>query len=298
VLIWQKLPQGWMAVDAARGRCVAGWGWHWYRPWLYPLYTPGGRQVLEAFPFDHPFHNGCFVGLHPVVHMGRHHNFWGTPPMRQPSDPLTEDLGRVSNASEPLLSARGGRELQAELDLHWLGCDGTLLLREHRSIHIESDHLENRVHLRCEWKALVTLSIPATKFAGIGVRLDPALTPACGARYAAVGRRGGLNQSSVPQSHSGNTWAEAAVSAQDCSLEDIHGREHEAVRVESAANPDAGWGLLMHTARPGAPWFVRSYGLALHNPLAEQGLELVAGESMRWSLGLVAYDVPNRVPTR
>ena len=41
------------------------------QPWVYPLYTPAGHQVLQEFAFDHPFHNGCFVGLHPVVYAER-----------------------------------------------------------------------------------------------------------------------------------------------------------------------------------------------------------------------------------
>lgn len=163
----------------AGGRCLAGIGANWYRPWLYPLYTPAGAQVLREFPFDHPFHNGCFVGQHPVRAAGRETNFWAVPPAREPNDPLFAHVGRVEVTALELPLVR----------CTWRDAQGEPVLDEERSFQftIREDSVACEVASR-KVAAYGDLEFPATKFGGIAVRVDAQLLPAAGARI--VGRHG------------------------------------------------------------------------------------------------------------
>lgn len=290
MLIWREIPQGWLAVDESSGLCVAGLGGHWHRPWIYPLYTPRGRQVLHAFPFDHPFHNGCFAGIHPIEYQGRAHNFWATPPQRQDADPMMQGLGRVLPAAPPDLKV-DGRQWHAQWPLNWWTDDGCLLMREERTVRIEPGLYANRMHVQCHWTANVPLKIPATKFAGLGVRLDTALTQAAGARYAPLEDAEAFDALALGAAESGADLVRLAGSVPDASVDELHGRALAAIRVQSAINGDS-WGVVLHQARPAVPWFIRGYGLALHNPVQAQAVEMTQGQQMEWSIALTAYDLP------
>ena len=51
-----------VVVDQETKRCLGGLGSNAWRTFVFPLYTPGGHTVIQEYPFDHPFHNGFFVG--------------------------------------------------------------------------------------------------------------------------------------------------------------------------------------------------------------------------------------------
>lgn len=167
----RPIPNGVLVLDGVR--CVAGIGHHWYRPWLYPLFTPAGRQVLREFPFDHPFHNGCFVAQHPVRFAGGEANFWAVPPQRAPQDDLFADVGRVEVASLAFPVLR----------CIWRAPDGRPVLEEERRFEIEvrGDATVCAV-TSSKTASFGDLEFPATKFGGIAVRVDPQLLPAAGAR--------------------------------------------------------------------------------------------------------------------
>jgi hypothetical protein len=174
----RPIPNGLLVFHEKR--CIAGLGWHWYRPWLYPLYTPSGNQVLQEFPFDHPFHNGCFVAQHPVRCNGREANFWAVPPPREPNDEIFVNVGRVEMLSLgfPVMKCL------------WRAPDGAPVLDEERSFSFEVRERETV----CEVTSRKTASygdveFPATKFGGICVRVEPQLLPVAGARI--IGRHDG-----------------------------------------------------------------------------------------------------------
>ena len=171
----RPIPNGLLVLEG--GRCLGGIGAHWYRPWLYPLYTPAGNPVLQAFPFDHPFHNGCFVAQHPVRAGGRTANFWAVPPPRTPDDEIFSHVGRieVTALEYPVLKCI------------WRDGAGEPVLDEERRFTIRTEN----AHTVCEVTsrkiaAYEDLEFPATKFGGICVRVDPQLTPAAGGRI--IGR--------------------------------------------------------------------------------------------------------------
>jgi hypothetical protein len=157
----REIPSGILVFDDAR--CVAGIGWNAYRPWLYPLYTPAGRQVLQEFPFDHPFHNGCFVGQNPVLAGGGRANFW---------EVFTAG-GRieVESLTFPLLKCV------------WRDAKGEPVLEEERIFTIELGERETVCEVSSrKIAAYADLDFPPSKFGGIGVRVDPQLLPVAGAR--------------------------------------------------------------------------------------------------------------------
>lgn len=174
-LCTREIPNGLLVFHGER--LIAGLGHHWYRPWLYPLYTPAGHPVLQAFPFDHPFHNGCFVAQNPVLAGGRQANFWAVPPPREPDDELFRHVGRVE------VVALGFPVMKCV----WRDEHAEPVLDEERSF----DFLVKDDAVLCEVASRKTaaygdLEFPATKFGGIAVRVDAQLLPVAGARI--VGR--------------------------------------------------------------------------------------------------------------
>jgi hypothetical protein len=173
----QSIPNGLLVLLGER--CIAGLGHHWYRPWLHPLYTPAGQAVLEAFPFDHPFHNGCFVGQNPVIFAGREANFWAVPPPREPSDDLFRHVGRVEVATLAL----------PVMKCVWRSAEGAPVLDEERSFEFSMKDQAVICDVASRKTAAYTdLEFPATKFGGIAVRVDAQLLPAAGGRI--LGRHG------------------------------------------------------------------------------------------------------------
>jgi hypothetical protein len=165
----RPIPNG--VLIFAAGSCIAGIGRHWYRPWLFPLYTPAGQQVLQEFPFDHPFHNGCFVAQHPVRFNGREANFWAVPPQREPDDEVFANAGRVETLS-----------LQPVLRCVWRAADGAPVLDEERSFTFTVREKETLCEVVSrKTAAYAALEFPATKFGGICVRVEPRLLPVAGA---------------------------------------------------------------------------------------------------------------------
>ena len=69
-------------------RILGAYGTSFWRSWVYPFYTPSGHTVVENSPFDHPFHNGIWVGQNPVRVGDREGNFWGLPVKRCHDDPV------------------------------------------------------------------------------------------------------------------------------------------------------------------------------------------------------------------
>lgn len=251
-------PQSLFAFEPASGRLLAGVGWNRYRPWLHPLCTPAGVPVLREFPPDHPFHNGCFVGQHPVRSARGEANFWAVPPERTRHDPVFVRLGRVE--TEPAI----GREALADggvrlvLRCLWHDERDEPLLEEQRRIEVRRvDDAVLCTVASCKRAAWGPVEFPPTKFGGIAVRLDPRLAPDLGACVlAAGGARGG---------------AEVA-----------HGKPSDFVAFEAGGEPR--FGLTLFGDDPALPWFVRDYGLALWNPTGQRAIALGAGES--WALAL------------
>lgn len=254
-----------LVFDSAGGRCLAGVGANYYRPWLFPLYTPRGQIVLREFPFDHPFHTGCFVAQHPVHAGKRVANFWAAPPPREARDEIFVNVGRI--ACDPEIRTEPHEEgVRITLKCVWRDPNDEPVLDEVRAFEIAlagdatvCDVTSHKI------AAHGPVEFPATKFGGIGARLDPRLLPdAGGSVIADEGRRG------------------------DASI--AHGRASRFVAFEGTPDGASRFGLCLIGADRALPWFVRDYGLVLCNPTWQEPIELAAGESCEIRLRLVAYD--------
>jgi hypothetical protein len=243
----REVPNG--VLVFADGRCIAGVGRNYYRAWLYPLYTPAGQCVLQEFPFDHPFHNACFVAQHPVRIEGREANFWAVPPKREPNDEIFVHVGRTEGRIEPHLQRRA---VLLTLQNVWRDENDAPVLDEIRTYELSASREATVCEVRTRKTAAYgELEFPATKFGGIGVRVDPRLLPVAGAK--------------------------------------ILGR-HDAPGASVAYESDE-FGLRLEAPDPTVPWFVRDYGLALYNPTWKQARRLARGEAWEMSLRLVAYTI-------
>ncbi|WP_256728689.1 DUF6807 family protein [Microbacterium oleivorans] len=97
------------------------------RPYLHPLRTPGGVVVTDHHPADHDWHLGVGVALQDVDGA----NFWGG----RTFTPAAGYVWRGDHGRVDIERVEPGSD-GATLDLRWVGPDGSLLLREHRSIRL------------------------------------------------------------------------------------------------------------------------------------------------------------------
>ena len=256
-----------LVVQTSTGRVLGGFGANFYRPWVFPLYTPRGLTVVQEFAFDHPFHNGVFVGQNPVEHPGGIANYWAAPPRRSLEDALfAVPPGRMDPDGEIRMAptADGGA---FTLDLTWRDADETPVLRERRSVAIYSAAGATICEMASEKTAAFgPLRFPKTKFGSIGIRVEPRLLPPLGGTVIADGTRG-----------------DASVA---------HETDAGFVAYENGDGVGGRFGVLLSRPDPvaGGPWFVRDYGMALWNPTWAGAIAVPDGETWRLALRVVAYD--------
>jgi len=108
-----------------------------WKPYVFPLHVPGGPNLLDDAPGDHPHHHGLWFG-HGKVHdaQGASHDVW----LERPG------CGRIDHANVVLL--RDGWEASAT----WRAADGHPLARDHRTFRVEvgADRVTLHVDYRLE----------------------------------------------------------------------------------------------------------------------------------------------------
>lgn len=256
-----------MVVERATGRCLGGFGSNFYRPWVFPLYTPTGQTVLQEFAFDHPFHNGLFVGQNPVVVGARRGNFWAIPPRRSFDDALFREVGRVETPPAPdvLLHARGVR---FSLTSVWSDEYKEPLIDEVRVVDFAAEPDATICEMTSRKVAAYgPVDYEQTKFGSIGVRVEPRLLPALGGIVLADRERRGT-------------------------AEVVHEQESDFVAYENAVAGHGRVGIFLTILDPGVrgPWFIRDYGMAVYNPTWAGPIRTSAGEAWTVGLRVVAYD--------
>ena len=256
-----------LVVENSSGRCLGAVGFTFYRPWVFPLYTPAGLTILQEFPYDHPFHNGCFVGQSPVRSGTREGNFWYTPPRQSLEEPGFVHIGRME-AKAPFEIRPHERGIRFSIRCIWRDEQVQPLLDELRTVDLYRfadatlcDVISEKV------SAYEDVEYPQTKHGGIGVRVEPRLLLACGGRVLGDGGRAG-------------------------GAEVVHGLQSDYVAYENAGPDGRPFGVFLQSLEPssGTPWFVRDYGLALLNPTQQQSLRVPRGSSWVAALRVAAYD--------
>ncbi len=255
-----------LVVQSDTGRCLGGVGANFYRPFVFPFYTPAGHTVVQEFAFDHPFHNGIFVGQGPVQVGEREAGFWASPPRRSFTDKVFEKLGRMDTQKTiDIPQAEGVQFVQSVV---WRDENEVPMIDEIRTVNLYALPDATVCDMTSEKIAAYgAVTYPQTKFGSIGIRVEPRLLPVMGGVVLAdSGRRGGV--------------------------EVVHESESDFVAYQNMLTGHGQFGVLMSILDEGVrgPWFIRDYGMALYNPTWTGAISTPAGERWKISLRIIAYD--------
>jgi hypothetical protein len=269
-------PSAHMVKDTETGCYLGGYGANFYRSWVFPLYTPRGLTVVQEFPYDHPFHNGLFVGQSPVKVGEREANFWAMPPRRALNDAVFTHVGRM-DAHLPIEYEATDAGARFMLKSTWRDESEQPILDEVRRVEFRAADGASLCDMSsAKTAAYGALEFPQTKFGSMGIRVEPRLLPPLGAVVLADGDRRGA-----------------------CALVDQN-RESDFVAYENDAPGGGRFGVFMTIRDPGArgPWFIRDYGMAMYNPTWDKSIRVPEGQMWMVSLRVVAYDgelTPDRI---
>lgn len=256
-----------MVIDRSDGRCLGAMGSNFYRPWVFPLYTPSGQTVIQEFPFDHPFHTGAFVAQNPVIFSGRSANFWAMPPRRSNEDALFHHIGRIEASSLPEIEPHDCG-VRFSLQCVWLDEAETPILDELRTVDIFA--VEGATVCDMTSRKIAThgpVEYPRTKFGSIGIRVEPRLLPPLGGIVIADNARRG-----------------------DASV--VHEQDSTFVAYENDLAGNGRFGVALSILEPEVrgPWFVRDYGMAIYNPTWQEAITTPEGDHWTIALRILAYD--------
>jgi len=256
-----------LVVERETGRCLGGVGANFYRPFVFPLYTPAGHTVVQEFAFDHPFHNGVFVGQGPVKVGEREAGFWAAPPRRSFTDKIFENLGRMDTQKEINIAphAAGVQFVQKVI---WRDANEEPLIDEIRCVNLYTLSDATVCDMTSEKIAAYgAVEYPQTKYGSIGIRVEPRLLPVMNGVVIADNSRGGAP-------------------------EVVHEGESDFVAYQNRLLGHGQFGVFMTILDEGVrgPWFIRDYGMALYNPTWTGSVSTPAGGTWKISLRIIAYD--------
>lgn len=263
--------------DATAGAFLGAFGTNFWRSWVYPFYTPSGRTVVENFPFDHPFHNGIFVGQNPVKVDGREGNFWAFPVKRSADDHIMSKMGRMDPQGMPTAIVDGDA-VTFTLKSIWRDEQEIPLCDEERTVRLFSlpdAHVCDMTSRKSAAYGAVEFS--KTKFGSLGVRVEPRLLPKLGGQV--IGCLDGVLRRGA---------ADDVANQKPC----------DAVAYESDVPGIGIFGICLmireNTASPDrrGPWFIRDYGMAMFNATQNASIAIPAGGQWSASVRVVAYDGP------
>ena len=240
------------------GSIIAGVNIGYYRPWIYPLCTPAGVNILREFPPDHGFHNGAFFGHYPLVANGLTHNFWGAPPFRSESDEIAVWVGRLSSRLASVKVHENNVTLI--LDCAWISHEGDTIVDEQRTFSIETSFEQTRLHTK---STLLNTSKQLVSFN----------KSKCGGHAYRLSAQAFAFEDCI-----------VTTSDNEIGIERAHGTcaEHDKKITISSGKTTLELG-----ASPDCFYFVRSYGLVCANPFLELQKKLHANESYTFYSKLV-----------
>ncbi|MFZ4397215.1 MAG: DUF6807 family protein [Kiritimatiellia bacterium] len=257
-------------------RILGAYGTSFWRSWVYPFYTPSGHTVVENSPFDHPFHNGIFVGQNPVKVGDREGNFWGLPVKRAHDDPVAvRKTGRMDPQGEPAAEVTDAG-VRFTLRSIWRDEQEQPMLDEERTVllcALPDAHVCDMTSRKTATYGAV--EFPQTKFGSVCMRVEPRLLPALGGQVIGC-LDGELRRGTADEV--ANTKACDAVAYEN----NVPGLGLYGVCLmilDNSASSDCR-----------GPWFIRDYGLATVNATQKNAILLSNGETCTATLRVVAYD--------
>ncbi len=239
-----------MVVERKTGRSLGGFGSNFYRSWVFPLYTPNGHTVVQEFAYDHPFHNGFFVGQHPINVGEGTANFWAAPPKRMFDDPVYTHISRVDAPKMPETEIFADKVRFTSQSV-WRDEQEEPVLTEIRTVDFSM--LEDATVCEMTSRKIAAygpLDMPKTKYGSIGIRVEPRLLANFGGVVLADGGRQGNAE---------------ALNLQDSDF----------IAYENALDERSRCGVFLSIpTRERGPWFIRDYGMALYNPTAHESVHV------------------------
>jgi len=259
----------------AGDRILGAYGTSFWRSWVYPFYTPSGRTVVENFPFDHPFHNGIFVGQNPVKVGGREGNFWAFPVKRSHDDHIMKKMGRMDPQGEPAAEVTDAG-VRFTLKSIWRDEQEQPLVDEERTVVLRALPDATVCDMTsCKTAAHGAAEFSKTKFGSLGLRVEPRLLPPLGGQV--IGcidgelRRGTADEVANQKACDAVAYENEVPGIGVCGL--------CLMILDNSASPD----------RRG-PWFIRDYGMAMFNATQNESIAVPAGGAWTAALRVVAYD--------
>jgi hypothetical protein len=257
-------------------RVLGAYGTSFWRSWVYPFYTPAGYTVVENNPFDHPFHNGIFVGQNPVRVGDREGNFWGLPVRRNHDDPVAvRKTGRMDPQGAPVaeVTAAGVRFTLKSI---WRDDQEQPMLDEVRTVVLRALPDANLCDMTSRKTAAYgAAEFPQTKFGSLCLRVEPRLLSALGGQV--IGCLDGELRRGAADDVANTKVCDAVAYENDVPGLGVHGVC--LMILDNSASPD----------RRG-PWFIRDYGLATVNATQRESIHVPAGGDWTVTLRVVAYD--------
>jgi hypothetical protein len=262
-------------IVKAGNRILGAYGTNFWRSWVYPFYTPSGRTVVENFPFDHPFHNGIFVGQNPVKVGAREGNFWAFPVKRNHDDHIMKKFGRMDPQGEPTNEVTEAG-VRFTLKSIWRDEQEQPLVDEERTVVLRA--LPDATV--CDMSSRKTAAYGAaeftkTKFGSIGVRVEPRLLPPLGGQV--IGCVDGELHRGTADEVANQKACDAVAYENDIPGVGVCGIC--LMILDNSASPD----------RRG-PWFIRDYGMAMCNATQNESIVVPSGGAWTAALRVVAYD--------
>jgi hypothetical protein len=262
-------------IVTAGNRILGAYGTNFWRSWVYPFYTPSGRTVVENFPFDHPFHNGIFVGQNPVKVGAREGNFWAFPVKRNHDDHIMKKFGRMDPQGEPTNEVTEAG-VRFTLKSIWRDEQEQPLVDEERTVVLRA--LPDATV--CDMSSRKTAAYGAaeftkTKFGSIGVRVEPRLLPPLGGQV--IGCVDGELHRGTADEVANQKACDAVAYENDIPGVGVCGIC--LMILDNSASPD----------RRG-PWFIRDYGMAMCNATQNESIVVPSGGAWTAALRVVAYD--------
>jgi len=265
-----------LVLEAGTNRLLAGVGHNAHRAWTFPLNTPRGLNVIQEYSFDHPFHNGIFVGQGNVRQGERMANFWAPAfDWRQAANPAFQHLGQLKYGEPPRMAVQADGVVFT-YNTVWNDEVGQPMLNEARTIRISSTEDATVCDVTsAKTAAYGPVGFGNTKFGTIGARVQPQLLPVLGGQI--IGAKDGELRRGT---------ADEVASAKAC----------DAVAYENELPALGRFGLCLmirdntaSTNRQG-PWFIRDYGMAMFNATMTESISLAEGATWTTTLRVAAYD--------
>jgi len=128
---------------------------------LYPVKTPGGEDVVEFAPVDHPHHRGVFLAWH-AIGGEVPADFWGWGEFAP-----TKDRAIVNRSLKAVVSDAGHAALEARND--WVA-DGTTLIEETTTVSARQTHGVNVIDFDFRLLPRSGLTLQQTAFGGFCVK--------------------------------------------------------------------------------------------------------------------------------